>query len=87
MPRVNSLVLLLFPVPAPLPSPGRHAVHPPHVLPDAVRGGKAGRADGAGEGLLPRVLPLVPAQCLFHRLIIIIINEFIVLIPQIVSIN
>ena len=63
---IISLELLLLPVPAPLPSPGRHAVHPAHVLPDAVRGGEAGRADGAGKRLLPGVLPLMPVQCLMQ---------------------
>ena len=34
----------------------------PHVLPEAAVGGEPGRADGAGVGLLARVLPLVRRQ-------------------------
>ena len=33
-----------------------------HVLPEAAVGGEPGGADGAGERLLPRVLPLVRSQ-------------------------
>ena len=44
-------------------------MHPAHVLADAVRRGEAGRADGAGEGLLTSVLPLVAVQSLLHGLI------------------
>ena len=58
----HSSLLLLLAVPAGLSAPGGDLVDAAHVLPEAAVGGEPGGADGAGERLLPRVLPLVRSQ-------------------------
>ena len=58
----SSSLLLLLAVPAGLSAPGGDLVDAAHVLPEAAVGGEPGGADGAGERLLPRVLPLVRSQ-------------------------
>ena len=58
----SSSLLLLLAVPAGLSAPGGDLVDAAHVLPEAAVGGEPGGADGAGERLLARVLPLVRRQ-------------------------
>ena len=59
---ISCSLLLLLAVPARHSAPGGDLVDAAHVLPEAAVGGEPGGADGAGERLLPRVLPLVRRQ-------------------------
>ena len=63
----SSSLLLLLAVPAGLSAPGGDLVDAAHVLPETAVGGEPGGADGAGERLFPRVLPLV---CRKRRLVL-----------------